>query len=40
MALYNDMKMAESTYLSFVSFIKWGAILCAAVAALVIILIS
>lgn len=40
MASQNDMKMAENTYAGFISLVKWGTILSAAVAVLVILIIS
>ncbi|MEZ5654333.1 MAG: aa3-type cytochrome c oxidase subunit IV [Sphingobium sp.] len=40
MASGNDMKMAEETYTGFIGLVKWGTILSAAVAALVVLLIS
>ena len=40
MTSHNDMKMAEETYEGFVSLFKWGTILAAAVAALVVLIIS
>lgn len=40
MASGNDMKMAEETYSGFIGLVKWGTILSAAVAALVILIIS
>lgn len=40
MASQNDMKMAEETYSGFIGLVKWGTILCAIVAAVVILLIA
>ncbi|MGD9809835.1 MAG: aa3-type cytochrome c oxidase subunit IV [Sphingobium sp.] len=40
MTSHNDMKMAENTYSGFISLIKWGTILSAAVAVLVILIIA
>lgn len=40
MASQNDMKMAEETYAGFIGLVKWGTILCAIAAAVVILLIA
>jgi hypothetical protein len=40
MASQNDMKMAETTYSGFISFVKWGTISTVIIAALVILLIA
>ncbi len=40
MASQNDMKMAETTYAGFISFVKWGTISTVIIAALVILLIA
>ncbi|MCB2014855.1 MAG: aa3-type cytochrome c oxidase subunit IV [Sphingobium sp.] len=40
MASGNDMKMAENTYSGFISLIKWGTILSALSAVLVVALIA
>ncbi len=40
MASQNDMKMAEETYAGFIGLVKWGTILSAVVAAIVILLIA
>lgn len=40
MGSQNDMKMAEATYESFIGLVKWGTILTAIVAAVVIALIA
>ena len=40
MASQNDMKMAEETYSTFIGLVKWGTILSAIVAAVVILVIS
>ena len=40
MASQNDMKMAETTYSGFLTFVKWGTVAAVIVAAIVILLIS
>ena len=40
MASGNDMKEAEQTYGSFISLIKWGSVLTALIALLVVLLIA
>lgn len=40
MASGNDMKMAEETYSGFIGLIKWGTILSAIVAVIVVLLIA
>ncbi len=40
MASGNDMKMAEETYSGFIGLVKWGTILSAAVAVMVVLIIS
>lgn len=40
MASGNDMKMAEETYAGFIGLIKWGTILTAIVAVIVVLLIA
>jgi len=40
MASQDNMKAARSTYESFISMAKWGTIVCAIVAAIVVIIIA
>lgn len=40
MASGNDLKMAEETYSGFIGLIKWGTILSAIVAVIVVLLIA
>lgn len=40
MASGNDMKMAEDTYSGFIGLVKWGTILTAVVAVIVVLLIA
>lgn len=40
MASGNDMKMAEETYSGFIGLVKWGTILTAIVAVIVVLLIA
>ncbi|RXR28222.1 aa3-type cytochrome c oxidase subunit IV [Sphingobium fluviale] len=40
MASGNDMKMAEETYSGFIGLVKWGTILTAVVAVIVVLLIA
>ncbi len=40
MASGNDMKMAEETYSGFLGLVKWGTILSAIVAVIVVLLIA
>lgn len=40
MAAQSNMKAAEQTYTSFIGLMKWGAVACALVTALVIALIA
>lgn len=40
MASGNDMKMAEETYVGFIGLVKWGTIVTAIVAVIVVLLIA
>ncbi|RVQ65458.1 aa3-type cytochrome c oxidase subunit IV [Croceicoccus ponticola] len=40
MATENNMKAARSTYESFIQMAKWGTIVCAIIAAIVVMIIS